>query len=161
MITLRASACIEAPAQDVWVRLASLEDIQLWSDAVVSAHCQGSRSRGVGAERTCTLVGGRTIREHWLAWDERRSFQYEGRGIPLVKRARNRWSVLPQGAQSLLTSEAEVELRGGAFGRMLEPLMGVLMRRMAPSALAGFKYLVENGQPHGGRASQLPRAAAT
>lgn len=158
MIKLSASVCIDAPAEAVWARLAKLEDIQLWSEAVVSARCTGSITQGVGAERVCELAGDRHIIERWVAWDEGRSFQYEGFGIPLVKRAVNRWSVIPQGAQALLTSEAELELKGGIFGRMLEPLLGPLMQRMAPNALAAFKYLVEHGQPYGGKASALPRA---
>ncbi|GAC1530368.1 MAG: hypothetical protein NVS2B16_37330 [Chloroflexota bacterium] len=161
MIKVAASVCIEAPASIVWARLARLEDIQLWSDAVLHASCDGALSHGVGAERTCQLPGNRTIREHWTAWDEGRSFTYEGHGIPLLKRARNQWSVIPQGDKSLLTSEAEVEIKGGVFGRLLEPILGPVLRRMAPGALAGFKYLVEHGKPCAGKASSLPRPPAT
>lgn len=161
MVKLFASVCIEAPAATVWTRLAQLEDIQLWSDAVLHARCEGARSRGVGAERTCELLGNRTIRERWVAWDEGRSFQYEGFGLPLVQRAVNRWSVLPQGEKALLTSEAEVEFKGGLFGRVLALALAPVMRRMAPRALAGFKYLVEHGQPYEGDAAKLPRAPAS
>jgi hypothetical protein len=161
MITLFASACIEAPVDIVWDRLAKLEDIHLWSEPVIHAHCEGALSRGVGAERTCELVGHRIIHERWVAWDEGRSFTYEGFGIPLMRRAANRWSVLPHGERTLLTSEAELELKGGVLGRLLEPLVGPLLQRMAPNALAEFKYLVEHGQPYVGKASELPRAPAT
>jgi hypothetical protein len=101
------------------------------------------------------------IRERWVTWDEGHSFTYEGFGIPMMKHAANRWSVLPHGERSLLTSEAELELKGGVLGRLLEPLVGPLLRRMAPNALAGFKYLVEHGQPYNGKASELPRVPAT
>src|SRR5262245_58747338 len=104
MIRLFVSICIEAPVEVVWAQLAKLEDIQLWSEAVVQARCEGPISHGIGAERTCELVGNRTIHERWIAWDEGRSFQYEGVGIPMMHRARNRWSVVSQGAQSLLIS---------------------------------------------------------
>jgi hypothetical protein len=161
MIKLSSSVCIEAPAGIVWAQLAKLEDIQLWSEAVLHASCDGAVSRGVGAERTCKLAGNRIIREQWVAWDEGRSFTYEGFGIPMMKHARNRWSVVPHGEKSLLTSEAELVIRGGVLGRMLEPILGPLMRRMAPNALAGFKYLVEHGHPHNGKASELPKASAT
>src|SRR6266545_1958712 len=161
MIKLFASVCIEAPAAIVWARLAMLEDIQLWSEAVLHARCEGTVSQGVGAERTCELAGNYIIKEQWVAWEEGRSFQYEGFGVPLMKRAVNRWAVIAQGEQSLLTSEAELEIKGGMFGRILEPILGPLMRRMAPSALAGFKYLVEHGHPYEGKASELPRAPAT
>ncbi len=160
MIKLSASVCIEAPAEIVWARLAKLEDIQLWSSSVLQARCEGALSQGVGAERTCDLAGNITIKEHWVAWDEGRSFKYEGSGIPLMKRATNLWSVLPQGEKSLLTSEAELEIKWGTLGRILELLMAPLMQRMAPRALTPFKYLVENGHPYKGKASQLPRAQA-
>jgi hypothetical protein len=160
MIKLFASVCIEAPAEVVWAQLARLEDIQLWSEAVVHARCAGLIAQGVGAERTCELVGNRTIQERWIAWEEGRSFQYEGFGIPMMRRASNRWSVVSQGEQSLLVSEAELELKGGLFGRLLEPMLSPLMQRMAPGALASFKYLIEQGQPYGGRASELPSAPA-
>jgi hypothetical protein len=160
MIKLSASVCIEAPAEIVWARLARLEDIQLRAELIVQARCEGALSQGVGAERTCELAGRRFIKEHWVAWDEGHSFTYEGVGIPLMKRATNRWSVLPQGDQTLLTSEAALELKGGAFGRLFEPLIGPLLRRMAPTTLAAFKYLVEHGHPYAGKASTLPKAAA-
>src|SRR4051812_6776360 len=58
------------------------------------------------------------------------SFQYEGFGIPLMRRATNRWSVVPHAEQSLLISEAELEIKGGIFGRLLEPILAPIMRRM-------------------------------
>lgn len=79
----------------------------------------------------------------------------------MVKRAVNRWSVLPQGDRALLTSEAEVEFTGGLFGKLLGLVMAPVMRRIAAGALASFKYLVENGQPYTGNAAKLPRPAPT
>jgi hypothetical protein len=161
MIELNASVCIDAPAEIVWARLARLEDIQLWSEAVLQARCEGALSQGVGAERTCEIAGNHTIKERWVAWDEGHSFQYEGFGIPLMKRAVNKWSVLPEGEKSLLTSEAQLELKGGVFAKILEPIMGPLIRKMSANALAPFKYFVEQGHPYDGKTSELPRAPAT
>jgi hypothetical protein len=161
MLRLSASVCIDAPAAVVWDRLARLEDIQLWSEAIRRAACDGPLSRGVGAERTCELTGNLVIQERWVAWEEGRSFKYEGSGLPFVKHATNVWSVHPEGAnQSLFKTEAEVELKGGPFGRLLEPIMALAFRRMGSNSLAAFKYLVENGRPYAGRHSDLPRAAA-
>ena len=123
MIRLSGSVCIDAPSEDVWARLARLEDIRLWSEAVLDARCEGAVSRGVGAERTCDLRGGVRIKERWLAWNEGRSFTYEGVGIPLVARARNEWTVQAEGDRTLLGSRAEVVLKGGRFGRLLEPIV--------------------------------------
>ncbi|MEZ5102738.1 MAG: SRPBCC family protein [Thermoleophilia bacterium] len=158
MIHLTATACIDASAERVWDVLARLEDIALWSEPVLAARCAPGRARGVGAERVCDLRGGLTIVETWLAWEEGRSFTYEGSGIPLVARARNTWSVEPHGEQSLLRSEAEVALRGGLVGRLLEPLVAWQSRRLGRRALAAFAYLVEHGEPPAIRHARLAPA---
>lgn len=117
--------------------------------------------RGVGAERTCDLSGGITIVERWTAWEEGTSFTYEGAGLPLVKRARNTWSVRAENAnQTFFTTEADVELKGGWFGRALDPMMKWASRRMGSHSLAAFKYLVEHGEPFSRRHALLPRAPA-
>jgi hypothetical protein len=159
MITLTSSVCIDAPTERVWERLAKLEDIQLRSEAVLDARCEGPRTRGVGAERTCDLRGGITIRERWLHWDEGRGFTYEGLGIPLVKQAKNTWRVEAEGEQTLLTSRAAVVLKGGRPTRLLEPAMAYQLNRFGRHTLAAFKYLVEHGHPPPVKHSKLPRVA--
>jgi Polyketide cyclase / dehydrase and lipid transport len=147
VIALESSACIDAPATEVWRRLARLEDIRLWSEAILDARCRDGLDHGVGAERTCRLSGGVVIRERWLAWEQGRSFTYEGIGVPIVSSARNTWTVRPEGERTLLTSEAEVVLKGGRLGRLLEPLISRQIERMGRRSLAAFKYLVEHGEP--------------
>jgi hypothetical protein len=159
MIGLASSVCIEAPVDLVWERLANLEEITLWSEAVLDAKCDGPRTRGVGAERTCDLRGGVTIRERWLLWDEGRSFTYEGLGIPLVRQAKNTWSVHAEGEQTLVTSRAEVVLRGGRLTRILEPALAYQLNRVGRRTLAAFKYLVEHGEPPSVKHSKLGRVA--
>jgi Polyketide cyclase / dehydrase and lipid transport len=157
MINLNTSVCIEAPASEVWNVLSKLEDIRLWSETVLDARCEGPTSRGVGAERTCDLRGGITITERWLAWHEGHSFTYEGIGIPLVAHARNEWTLQPEGEQTLLTTKAEVILKGGAFGRLLEPIAAHQFKRMGPRTLAALKYLIEHGKPPESKHSRLPK----
>ena len=153
--------CIEAPADEVWARLARLEEIQLWSEAVLDARCEGAVTRGVGAERTCDLRGGVTIKERWLSWNEGHSFAYEGVGIPLVAHARNEWTVQAVGNQTLLHSRAEVVLKGGVFGRLFEPPVARQFKRIGPRTLAAFKHLVEHGKPPAIKHAKLPRPATT
>ena len=155
MITMTTSVCIDAPPAKVWACLARLEDIQIWSEAVVSARCTGTRLRGVGAERSCDLRGGITIRERWLEWDEGVSFAYEGRGVPFVSTARNEWRIDPVGTQTLLTSTAQVVLKCGALGRLLEPLAARQSRRLGSRAMAAIKYLVEHDRPPGVKHKKL------
>lgn len=158
MIRLSASVCIDAAPERVWEALARLEDIRHWSEAVLDARCEGNLSRGLGAERTCELRGGITIRERWVAWEEGCSFTYEGAGIPLVAHARNRWSVWPEsGNRTLLVSDAELVLKGGVAARLLEPILAFQIKRLTPRTLAAFRHLVEHGAPPAIKHARLPR----
>ena len=57
--------------------------------------------------------------------------------------------------QTLVTSTAEVELKGGLIGRLLEPLFAAIARRMGTRSMAGLKYLVENGHAYAGNPRRL------
>ena len=76
-----------------------------------------------GRNARAGFSGGVTIKERWLEWEEGRSFRYEGHGIPSVANAANRWTVELHGHQTLLTSESEVRLKGGAISRPFSPLL--------------------------------------
>ncbi len=78
----------------------------------------------------------------------------------MMKLARNRWSVRPDGAGTLVTSEAEVEFRGGVFGWLLGWVIVPLLRLLLPNPLAKFKFWVEQGRPFEGKASKLPSPPA-
>ena len=64
------------------------------------------------------------------------------------------------GTQTQVTSSAEVELKGGVLGRLLEPLVSAVFSRMGPRSLASLKYLVEHGEPFKGPARKIPLAPA-
>jgi hypothetical protein len=66
---------------------------------------------------------------------------------------------MPEGDQTLLTSQAEVVLKGGPFGRLLEPFVAYHLKRIGPRTLAAFKYLVEHGEPPKVKHARLPRVA--
>ena len=118
---------INARIKDVWHVLSNLEDIQNWSEAVIHAKCTSSNQYGIGTERVCSLKGNLKIREHWIEWEEGKSFKYEGFGLPMIKRATNRWTIIPEGDMSLLKSEAELELKGGLFLKIFEPLFQLII----------------------------------
>lgn len=156
VFTMTSAVCIDAPAAAVWRWLARLEDIQLWSRPVLSARTVPGCERGVGAQRVCQLVGGITLAEHWVEWHEGQSFTYEGHGLPGVRIACNTWSVEPHGQQTILRSEAHVQLKGGLLAWPLEIAARRQSRRMGGRALGAFKYLVETGRAPEDRAGHLP-----
>jgi ligand-binding SRPBCC domain-containing protein len=153
---MTTTACIDAPANEVWAVLSRLDAIQLWVRSIEHSHCPG-QSRGVGALRVCELKQA-TIRETFLEWEEGRSFTYQGEGAPMMQRAINRWSVEAQGNRTLVTSSAEVVVKGGVFGRLLEPLLGLVFVRLGARSMASLKYLVEHGEPFSGSARNLVAA---
>ncbi len=161
MPKMKYSACIDASPETTWVFLTDLENISSWSEAVLSSECKGERKRGIGAERTCRLSKNTVITECWTSWEEGESYTYEGFDLPLVKSAQNTWSVKAENGKTLLTTESEIVLKGGIFGRLLEPLMLLISKKMGSDSLSAFKYLVENGKPYQGKHSSLPRVSAT
>jgi ligand-binding SRPBCC domain-containing protein len=158
MIRLVNSACIESSVENVWKALSDIENVALWAEPILEAHCRGDIKRGVGAKRVCKLRGNMTITEKWIAWKEGESFTYVGYGMPFVGSAKNTWSIGRENGKTLLTSEAEIEFRGGLFGSLLEFVFRPTLRRMGPQTLAAFKYWVENGRPFEGKHSALPVA---
>lgn len=161
MIRIVNSVCIEASSDSVWQALSNLESVTLWVEPILEARCSGVTRRGVGAERVCRLKGNMTIHEKWISWNEGNSFSYIGYGMPLIKSAKNTWSIKNENGKTLLTSDAEIEFKGGIFGRLLEFAMESVMRRMGPPTLSAFKYWVENGRPYEGKHASLPKAPIT
>lgn len=157
MLKIKQTACIDASVTTTWNYLSDLENISLWSEPVLSSQCNGTLNKGVGAERVCYLKNNITITERWLDWQEGKSFTYEGFNLPLVKSAKNTWSIKTQNGKTLLTTEATVVLKGGIFAKILEPLMLMMSKKMGSDALSAFKYLVENGKPFEGKHASLPR----
>lgn len=155
MLHMKTSVCIEAPAERVWHCLSKVESIDQWVPAILHAHCETDQKRGAGTVRICELDRF-TMREEFLEWEEGRSFKYRGTGAPMMEWATNRWTVEPVGDRTLVTSEAEVVVKGGVFGRLLEPIFYLATRLGLPNSLAPLKYHVETGQPFTGNPRHLP-----
>ena len=62
---------------------------------------------------------------------------------------------------TLLTTRAEVTIKGGRMGRLLEPLFAMQARRLSKRSLAAFKYLVEHGTAPPVSHSRLPAPLAS
>jgi hypothetical protein len=61
--------------------------------------------------------------------------------------------------QTLLIIQAEVVLKGGVLGRLLEPIVAFQFNRIGPRTLAAFKHLVEHGAPPTIKYAKLAKAA--
>jgi hypothetical protein len=153
MIKMRMSVCINAPAEKVWSVLGDFASVHVWVDAIERSYCPGN-ARGVGATRVCELKQG-TIRERVVEWDEGRSFRYRAENAPLLKSAMNQWSIESLGEQTLVISSSEAELKGGVFGRLIEPILKGFFKRMGAQSMASLKYLIENGHPYKGSSRRL------
>ena len=160
MLKIKSTVCIEAPKTKCWAVLSDIENIPQWSKAGTSAKCLAKNNIGVGVERQCDLTNNITIREKWVDWHEGESYTYLGFGLPLVKSARNKWPLVEEAGKTYLTTEAEVVIKGGLSGRLLEPLMKLASKKMVENALAALKYLIETGRPFEGKHSDLPRPLA-
>jgi len=158
---LKMTACIDAPKEKVWEVLADIANVHLWVAPIISAHCKNDELNRVGTIRTCNLKGNMTIQEKWIEWNEGDSYTYQAFGAPLIKSAKNKWSVKFINGKTLLTTESLVELKGGIFGKILEPLMTLASKRMGNDSLAAIKYLIETGEPYKKKFSRLPRAPIT
>lgn len=159
MLVLRSSVCVAAPVDRVWKYLAAIENINMWVPAIKQAWCETDRKQGVGVVRICKLDKF-DVREEFLEWDEGKSFKYVAKGAPMIESASNRWTIEPIGNETLITSYSEIIVKGGIFGRLLEPLIYLATRVGFPNALAPLKYYIETGKPFAGKATDLPKAPA-
>ncbi|VAW76000.1 hypothetical protein MNBD_GAMMA12-2667 [hydrothermal vent metagenome] len=154
---LKMTACIEAPKEKVWNVLSDIENVHLWIDPIISAHCEYNNQSKVGTIRTCNLKGNMRVQEKWIEWNEGDSFTYQAFGAPLIKSAKNTWSVKSVNGNTLLTTESVIELKGGILGKLLNPLMLFVSKKMGGDSLAAIKYLIETGHPYEKKFSKLPR----
>ncbi len=160
MLKMTGTICIEASATRSWEVLSDIESIAHWSEAVQTARSVGKVSKGVGAHRVCKLSNKMSINEEWIDWQEGQSYTYVAYDLPLVKCAKNTWSIREEEGKTYLTTDSEVVIKGGLFGRLLEPLMRLATAKMGADAMAALKYLIENGAPYQGKHSSLPRPMA-
>jgi len=153
MIKLLLSACIDAEKDNVWKVLSQVEKINVWVEHVVSAYCEGDLIKGAGTVRVYRLKKNITIKEKWISWDEGHTFTYIGYNIPMVKRAINTWSVESIKGKTLVTTQSKIKQKGGVIGKLLEPLMRLMSKKISNESRAALKYLVENKKPYDGKLS--------
>jgi hypothetical protein len=161
MIKLKISVCIEAPIEKAWAALADISNVDRWTESILSASCNSTNNSKIGTVRTCQLKGNMQITENFIEWHEADSYTYESHNILMLKYAKNKWSVAAVEGKTLLTTESIIVLKGGVFGKLVEPLMRLAFNKMGGESLSSIKYLIEQGHPYHGKYSKLPKFQMT
>ncbi|MCF6343837.1 MAG: hypothetical protein L3J15_04055 [Devosiaceae bacterium] len=139
--------------------MSKIDNVDLWVPSIQQSYCEGNKTQGVDTIRICKLEKF-DIREKFVEWEEGKSFKYVATGAPLIKSASNHWSIKPVGNETLIVSYSEIIMKGGIFGRLLEPLIFLATKVAFPNALAPLKYYIETGKPYAGNVKDLPKAIA-
>ena len=160
MLKLSGAVCVNATPQHTWNILSDLERIHQWSETIETSTCVTPIKQGVGAIRRCVLNNKITIDEEIVYWSDGVSFSYLATGLPLVKKAKNTWSVKAFKNDTLITTESEIEMKYGVAGRLLEPILALMTKKMGRNTLAALKFLVENGYPYPDKHAKLPKFKA-
>lgn len=115
-------------------------------------HSVGSGEGFDGAscsERGCDISGMGKIRERIVKYsNEDHLLSHTAEGMPaMVKEAVNNWKLTSLDTnKSKLNMKLEITL-GGLMGMLMQPVMKIMMSKMASQIIEDFKYYVENGQP--------------
>jgi hypothetical protein len=137
---------IDAPIDLVWGKISNLADIQNWTKAVKESHFHTELERGIGAGRTCDVVGFGTLVENVLEWDEGKSFNLSLEGLPFfVKEASGGWRLEELGPNRTrgITS-IDVKTRFWPIGALLERfVLGPQFHKTVKGAQREFKTYIE------------------
>jgi uncharacterized membrane protein len=156
------SCCIDKPVSEVWQRLAEIDKVHVWAtETIADSRCfSGSNNDsqfGVGSERVCTMKTGRVLKERVLNWEENQGIEFDVKGFPLFKAARNHWKVQAAGEhKTLLSSTITLDSGGGTKGWLLETFLSWPTRMTFRRTLSRFKYYIENDRPYEGSFMRLP-----
>lgn len=161
MITMTTDICVDVPVETAWRQMARIDEVHLWAQVLVDSYCTSEQTRGLGAERACTLRNGMMVTERFTHWEEGKAFTYEivDGGPAIMKTAKNEWTLTPKGEnKTLIRTHATLQCKGGRLARLIEPLVLWGFKRDMPNIAASLKYFVETGKAYDGPAKELPRA---
>lgn len=149
MIEIKFSAPVRASVDNVWQKLAAMDDIANWSTEIEASHYADSeQTQGIGLQRNSESSRWGTLKETVYEWEEGRQLAYTIEGIPLVSSARSKWTLEPSGEQVIVHADVHMALKLGPIGAFLERL--IVRRRVIGGyreLIAELKYYAENGQP--------------
>lgn len=149
MLQITRTIDINAAVNDVWKKLAKLDEVENFVDSVTRSYYNTEQKEGVGAARTCDVKGFGTIVEEIIDWKEGETFTYTVEGMPqMVKHAQSKWLLERKGrSETTVSVTSSIETRYGVVGRLmerfaLEPKLGEALT----GALRQFKEHVERSQ---------------
>jgi ketosteroid isomerase-like protein/uncharacterized protein YndB with AHSA1/START domain len=133
MPTIQKDVTIARSPDEVWVLLSDLTGVTEWVPGITGARVDGTH-------RVCTTSEGAEIHEELELDDGSRAYAYTQPVHPLgFKTSRGRLAVIPSGAGSLVTWDAEIEFAATEHEAQFLPLL----EKGYAAALDGLKRLVE------------------
>ena len=152
------STSIAAPKNQVWEVLADLGSIYKWNPGVKTSSTTSKAPRGENATRYCELQrpGGKSVgylEERAVGWRQGEGYriQVTESNLPL-KTSSLLFSLEADGETTIVTVAPRYKLKGGAFGSLMDKLVGRRQyRKGLEGLLAGLKYHVETGNEVGDR----------
>lgn len=155
---------IDAPRHRVWDVVADIGGIAAWAPSISESHVIGDQKTGLGAKRFCKhqLMG--AIEEEVVAWDEGRLARLAvTKGLPPPAGNVSGTYELEDSSDgaTLMSLTIRFDMGWGVLGRMMVPMMGLILRRDLALGLAGLKYFVEEGGPIPASSRKLPMAAVS
>ena len=150
---------INAPRLEVWSAIADIGAIARFAPTITESYIIGNETGGIGARRFCRhkLMGG--IEEEVVAWEEGRLQKLAvTAGVPAPARnvAGTYELVDTADGRTDLRLSIEFEMGWGPVGRLMKPMMGLMLKRDLTLGLAGLKHFVENGEPVPSQGRDLP-----
>ena len=147
MLTIDSTIEINAPIDQVWKKLAKLDDVQHWAGNVETSRYATDQTEGVGAKRVCEVKGLGTLEETFTDWKDGETLTYAVEGMPrVVKHVQNTWrleQITPE--RTRVFSQIQLQTRYGAAGALFASLMmKPQLTGFMKTALDEFRSFVES-----------------
>lgn len=113
MLEITKTIDIDAPVNDLWRKLAKLDDVQDFVENITKSYYSSEQKEGVGAERTCEVRGFGTLIEQVIEWKDGETLTYAIEGMPkIVKHAQSTWRLQPKNhVQTTVTVTSSIDTR--------------------------------------------------
>jgi len=148
MTVLENSIRIDAAPEKVWSALATLDAVDRYDPGVAKAQIVSEAKEGPGAARRCDLTPGGWFKERVSEWRPHEALSFELYECTLpVRRLKHSYTIIADGAGTVVRQRMEYELKFGALGRLLD---AVVVKRKWNAGIRtffrGLKRYVEDGR---------------